>query len=421
VPYNTAPRLRERCERGIYRRRTRDGKTRYEYAYVDRAGKQRWGTCEKLADARRERAAMNGKPQEERIAPTHKTFAEIAEEWYEAKKPKLRPRTAGYYRDALDLVLLPRFGRVRLARIDADAIAKLTRELEREGLHAVNPARPVRPLGASSISNYLKPLQGTLALGARRGWIASNPFTILTTDDRPTRNDERPPAHEWTADELAALLAASKRSAEKRGAPEARPYDYSTLLLVTATLGLRLGEALGLRWQDFEKGEDANAAVLRVERQWLRPTQVGGVRLPARYGPPKTKAGKRVLAVPSDLRDELIALRLRSDYSRDEHPIFASLKGTPLAHRNVTRRGWQTARDEAGLPGSLCFHDLRHAAASRLIASGVDDVMVADQVGHGDSAVTRKVYAHVYDRTEKMDQVRAALAGAAITRANPEH
>ena len=59
------------------------------------------------------------------------------------------------------------------------------------------------------------------------------------------------------------------------------------------------------------------------------------------------------------------------------------------------------------------FHDLRHAAASRLIASGLDDAMVADQIGHGDTSVTRKVYAHVYDRAEKMAKVRAALAGVA--------
>lgn len=387
---------------------TREGKTRYDYAYVDRDGKQRWGACDRLLDARRERAEKNGKPQEERVAPARQTFAEAAEAWFAAKRPKLRDRTAGYYRDALDLVLLPRFGR---ERIDADAIAKLIRDLEREGLRAVDAERPVRPLGASSIANYLKPAQGTFAYAARRGWIPSNPFAVLTSDDRPTRDDERSPAHEWTAGELGALLAASRRLAARKVVPEARPYDYSTLLLATATLGLRLGELLGLRWGDFDKGEDANAAVLRVERQWLRPTRVDGVTLPARYGPPKTRAGRRDLAVPPDLRDALIALRLRSRYSGDDDPVFASLRGTPLQHRNVTRRGFEAARDEAGLPKSLSFHDLRHAAASRLIASGVDDAMVADQIGHGDSGVTRKIYAHVYDRAAKMDAVRAALAG----------
>jgi integrase len=74
-------------------------------------------------------------------------------------------------------------------------------------------------------------------------------------------------------------------------------------------------------------------------------------------------------------------------------------------------RGFEAARNEAKLPRSLVFHDLRHAAASRLIASGLDDATVADQIGHGDTSVTRRVYAHVYDRAEKMAKVRAALVG----------
>lgn len=391
--------LRERVAPGIYRRKTSTGVTRYEIAYVDRNGKQRWETTgDKLAVAKRRRAELLSKPHEQRAAPARESFADAAELWFEHKKPKLRPRTAAYYRSALDLVLLPRFGRHRLIQIDADAIATLIRDLEREGLHALDEGRPKRPLSRSSIENYVKPLGQTLAFAARRGWIPSNPFSLLTADDWPSTSEGRDRAHEWTGAELGALLAASRRLAAKRTAPESRPYDYSTLLMVAATLGLRLGELLGLRWEDFNKDEGA----LRVERQWLRSGQ---------YGPPKTRAGRRVLALPSDLRDELIALRLRSPYSADKQPIFASRSGTPLAHRNVTRRGFEAARDEAKLDRSLSFHDLRHAAASRLIASGVDDVVVADQLGHGDSRITRAIYAHVYDRREKMEAVRVALAG----------
>jgi integrase len=74
----------------------------------------------------------------------------------------------------------------------------------------------------------------------------------------------------------------------------------------------------------------------------------------------------------------------------------------------------EAARDAAELPSSLSFHDLRHAAASRLIASGLDDAIVADQIGHGDTSVTRAIYAHVYDRKKKMDEVREALAGSVL-------
>jgi hypothetical protein len=131
------------------------------------------GTSEKEALAKQ--ADLRGREArgERIIVPTKITFAETAEQWY-ASKHRLRAWTKRAYRDALDNVLIPRFGSWKLAAIDADSIARLIRDLEREGLHAVDPERPVRPLSASSIENYLKPLSGTLGLAVRRGLIASN-------------------------------------------------------------------------------------------------------------------------------------------------------------------------------------------------------------------------------------------------------
>jgi integrase len=321
------------------------------------------------------------------------TLAQLAEEWYEAKAPRLRKRTADYYRSALDLVLLPRFGSWRLAAIDAEAISRLVRDLEREGLNAVDPGRPKRPLGRSSIENYLKPLQGILSLAVRRRLIAVDPFDHLTSDDRPKR-EKKAPAYVWSPEDVQALLKASAENAAK---PESR-YDYTALLRLTVTLGLRIGEVLGLQWGDFDKEN----AKLTVQRQWLKSGQ---------YGPPKTAASERCIALPSNVRDELIALRLRSRFSQDADPIFASREGTPLGHRNVTRRGFEAARDGAELPRHLTFHDLRHAAASRLIGAGLDPVTVASVLGHEDANVTLKVYAHLYNRQKTDDAVRIALAG----------
>jgi integrase len=379
---------------GIYKRKTKSGETRYEVAVVDTDGQQRWRTVGSLRDAKQLRADLTAKVgRGERVsADGRTTVAELAERWYELKQPKLRARTAAYYRSGLDLVILPRFGRWKIAAVDADAIAKLIRDLERDGLHAVDSSRPVRPLGRSSIENYLKPLNGVLAFAVRRGAINSNPFAVLTDDDRPDRGEQEA-AHEWTDEELQALFAASAALAAKR---ESR-YDYTPLLRLVATLGLRKGEALGLRWEDFDRA----AAVLHVRRQWL---------ITGMYGPPKTKAGTRRIALPAGLRDMLIGLRLRSDWSLDEHPVFASLVGTPLGHRNVLRRGWDPARDLAGLPSALTLHDLRHAAASRLINARLDPVTVAAVLGHEDATVTLKVYGHLWNRERTDEDVRRALA-----------
>lgn len=229
------PVRRERVDRGIYRD-PRSG--RYEITYTDSGGRQRWQAVSGgLRDARQARAEIVSKlGRGERVAPTKTTLAELAEVWFEAKSVRLRRGTAEQYRSGLDLVILPRFGRRKVAAVDADSIAKLIRDLERERLHAIDPARPVRPLGRSTILNYLKPLHATLAFALRRGIIGTNPFAVLTDDDRPERAD-RGVAHEWTDEDLEALLAASARLAHR---PTSR-YDYTPLLRLVATLGLRKG------------------------------------------------------------------------------------------------------------------------------------------------------------------------------------
>jgi integrase len=383
-----------RVERGVYRRSTVDG-TRYEYCYSDEIGKTRWATTRTLKEARDGRAAKIAAVArgEHAVAPTKITFAEWAETWFDLKKNKLRPSTVTGYRRALDVILLPRFGSWRLAKIDADAISALIRALHEEGLHAVDHSRPIRPLRRSAIVNYMKPLSGPLRLAVRRGHIVANPFHVLTSDDWPPQ-EERTIHHEWSDADVDALLAAATALATRRSVAN----DYTSLLRVVARLGLRLGEALGLRWEDF----DREAGYLHVRRQWTCTGE---------YGPTKTKAGVRRIALPEDLREELIALRLRSRPSADDSPIFVSTIGKPHDHRTVSRWGFQRARDLAELPPHLTFHSLRHAAASRMIRAGLDPVTVASVLGHENANMTLAVYAHLFDRRRTDDSVRLALAG----------
>jgi hypothetical protein len=103
-----------------------------------------------------------------------------------------------------------------------------------------------------------------------------------------------------------------------------------------------------------------------------------------------------------------------SGHSKNSDPIFASRNGTPLTHRNVTRRGFEAAATKAGIDG-VSFHKLRHAAASRLIDAGLSPVVVAKILGHTDATVTLRIYAHQFDRQRTDEAVRQALADASST------
>jgi integrase len=372
---------RKTRHRGLSFRVRNDG-TRTYYGYISRRGRVPL-QARLERDAVAEYGDLRGKVAKGlRIAPANVTFADVAEQWY-ASKHRLRPWTRKLYRAALDNELLPRFGHLRLATIDPDRVARFIRELESRGLTS------------STITNYVLPLSGTFAFAVRRGLANSNPCALLTADDRPARRAKRK-LHEWSDAEIGALLAAS---AEIGGRPASR-YDYSPLLQTAVYSGLRLGELLGLQWQDI----DLEEALLHVRRQFTRTGELAE---------PKTRRAIRRVPLAPELVKLLAALKLKSKWSHDEAFVFASRNGGPLSHRNVQRRGFEAARDVAGIDASVTFHDLRHAFASYAADRGVPLNVLSEVMGHTHVGITQRTYLHLYDRAAAEAAFRTAMSSDA--------
>jgi integrase len=155
-----------------------------------------------------------------------------------------------------------------------------------------------------------------------------------------------------------------------------------------------VSEALALRWSDV----DLFVGVLNVRHSLSRDGNLG---------PPKTKAAERVVPLRPGLVDLL--LRLKPLDATDEDFVFAGRRGKPPGYWNIRNRGFQKALEQAGLVGyGLTIHDLRHAAASLYIASGLTSVDVAAVLGHSDASTTLRIYAHLFDRSDVEAKVRAA-------------
>jgi integrase len=194
--------------------------------------------------------------------------------------------------------------------------------------------------------------------------------------------------HIVTADELAALA-------------QALGDDYGLMAYLGAVLGLRWGEIAGLRVGRL----DFLRVTVSVAEQVTQGR--GGITT---VGAPKSAAGRRTLAAPSELMEQLAAhLRRRNVTGADPAAfVFASPAGSPLDYAHWRQRVWLPAVRAAGLSG-LTFHDLRRANATGLVAEGVDVKTAQTRLGHADPRLTLAVYAQA---SGEADRAAAARIGA---------
>lgn len=263
-------------------------------------------------------------------------------------------------------------GRRRLEWLDSQT-DELTARLERVGPRATNKA-----LGL---------LRMLFKFAEARRYVTFNPAAHVRMAKAPERVDL--PMHQNVLDEseIQALVAAT-------------PADYRAAILVLAYGGLRFGELLGLTWGDLELSRDR----LLVRQQ--RENVTGEIR------PPKTKSGVRFVKLQPDVVQALREHKLRSERDSPEF-VF------PFHGRRFRDQVFFPALRRAKLR-RIRIHDLRHTAASMMIAAGVDAQDVAHQLGHKDARVTLTVYVHWFEKHEDTDVAAKVAAFRASQRSGCE-
>ncbi|MBI2320580.1 MAG: site-specific integrase [Chloroflexi bacterium] len=177
------------------------------------------------------------------------------------------------------------------------------------------------------------------------------------------------------------------------------------LYTVALSVDLRQGEALSLRW------EDVNLEQRRLSVRYALQRIGGKLQLVE----PKTAKSRRTLALPAFAVTALRAHKVRQleervrlgAHWRDTGFIFTSSVGTPLEARNVVRQS-RAHLQRAGLPRRR-FHDLRHSAATLLLAQGEELRNIMELLGHSQSSITGNLYAHVLD-AQVLDAAKQQLA-----------
>lgn len=176
---------------------------------------------------------------------------------------------------------------------------------------------------------------------------------------------------------------------------DAVPARYRALVLVAGVLGLRWGEAVGLRVCDIDFLRRTVTVAQVVEEV------AGHVRVIT--GEAKSSDSLRTIAAPAFLLDEL-ARHLAEHRHRAalDHtaPVFVGPR-EGILRRRFAERTFKPAVARAGLDPSLTFHGLRHVAMTALVDENVHPRVMQRRAGHASSKLTMELYAHVTDDADR--------------------
>jgi integrase len=301
----------------------------------------------------------------------------------------IRPTTWKTYDVAIRVHISPRIGAVALQQLDRVTVRALYQELRTSGL-----AKGAAPggLAAKSVHNIHLTLRKALADALADGLIRSNP-----ADAAHRLPSDRGEMLTWSGAELRTFLAA-EADTEK---------GHYALWRLAAQTGMRRGELLGLRWQDF----DAPAARVAIRQQLLRSGKA------VTFGQPKTKAGRRSISLDpgtvqalEDVRRAQAAERLRLGGGYQDHDlVFCRADGKPHDPDSITHQ-FELACSRARVK-RIRLHDLRHTHATLLLQANVHAKVVSERLGHSSVVVTLDRYSHVLPN---MQDEAAAKAGAVL-------
>lgn len=339
------------------------------------------GNKKRAEDMLREKA----KEQEERLAGQTEGrdmfFSDFMERWLDVIRPSLKLTTYGGYQKNIQKAIAPYF-RIRgttLGGLTADDINDFYEE-------------KLKTLKATSIHKFHANISKALKYAVKRGYI---PYSVMDKVNRP--KPERFVGKFLKQSEVIDLFEAVKGHKLELG------------VIFGAFYGLRRGEVVGLKWEaiDFEANTISIAHTVTI-------ANIDGKKVIVEGDTTKTKSSFRTLPLVAGIRDMLLKLKEKQAENRrlcgsmyndkDGCYIYVDDLGNRILPNYLTsefpkfleRHGFKRMR----------YHDLRHSAASLLLASGVPLKQIQEWLGHSDFAITANTYAHL-EFNSKLEAAKA--------------
>lgn len=322
------------------------------------------------------------------IQTERQSVAVFLDKWLkETVRPSVRPATYTGYEVCVRRYITPALGRIPLAKLTPQEVQAFLNALLKPGLSKQ---------GLSSRTAQLTHAVLRRALGQALKWDMVGRNVAKLVD--PPRSVKYK-GTSWTPAQARAFLDVMKGD------------RLEALYSVAVSVGLRRGEALGLRWDavDLDKGTlTVRAALQRVDGklQLLETKTASSIRtIPLPGFATKLLRAHRIAQLQERMR--------MGDGWTDSGYVFTTTVGTPIEPRNVNRSFTKALERCANRAPVIRFHDLRHTCASLLLAQGVPPRVVMEILGHSKISVTMDIYAHVMPAatSDAMDRMEATLFG----------
>lgn len=311
-------------------------------------------------------------------------FSEFTEIWkrdYGSKE--LAPSTYKRYCRMLETRLIPYFGHFYITKIKPTDIMKFYDLLEKDTQlvrkKGNNGSKTKKPLSGKTILEHHRLLRAMLHKAVYWQLIVANPA------ERVQPPKARKPKRRSYDDEQTKILL------ENLELLSSEDTKYKVAIILTVFTGVRLGELMGLEWQDV----DFKNGIISINRSSQYLADMGVFTKV-----PKTESSIREIAIPEFIISLLEEYKLwyeeqKSIYGElwtNSDRLFVQVDGKPM-HPSTISKWFVKYVGQIGLP-VINFHGLRHTNASLLVAQNIDIAVISARLGHAQISTTLDFYVH---------------------------
>lgn len=308
-------------------------------------------------------------------------FTEIWKRDYGSKE--LAPSTYKRYCRMLETRLLPYFGHFYINKIKPTDIMKFYDLLEKDTQlvrkKGNNGSKTKKPLSGKTILEHHRLLRAMLHKAVYWQLIVANPA------ERVQPPKARKPKRRSYDDEQTKILLENLELLPNEDT------KYKVAIILTVFTGVRLGELMGLEWQDV----DFKNGIISINRSSQYLADMGVFTKV-----PKTESSIREIAIPEFIISLLEEYKLlyeeqKSIYGElwtNSDRLFVQADGKPM-HPSTISKWFVKYVGQIGLP-VINFHGLRHTNASLLVAQNIDIAVISARLGHAQISTTLDFYVH---------------------------